>query len=146
LDERRRTAPTDLAGYLYALPALLLLDRLPTAMLGVGPSGEIAYANLACAEMLGYIDGEAVTHLALTQLLTGHSMLEPGDCVTTLQTAEGIVGWNHFQGYVVRTMVSKPLLVRASDPLLLLSITDVTEWHWESSARPGDHQRNGHSP
>jgi PAS domain-containing protein len=146
LDERRRPAPTDLAGYLYALPALVLLDRLPTAIIGVGPSGEIAYANHACAEMLGYVDAETVTRLALAELLTGHSAFEPGDCLTTLQTAQDVVGWNHVHGYVVRTTVSKPLLARALDPLLLLSIIDVTEWHWESKPRGGDRRVNGDGP
>jgi hypothetical protein len=62
------------------LPALLLLDRLPTAVLGVGP--------------------------------------------------HGIVLWNHANDYVIRTKVSPRLL--------LVSITDLTEWYWEST--------NGHSP
>ena len=40
--------------------------------------------------------------------------------------------------YVIRTKVSPTLLLRESDPLLLVSITDLTEWYWEST--------NGHSP
>ncbi|MDT5105311.1 MAG: hypothetical protein QOI25_2824, partial [Mycobacterium sp.] len=55
-ERRQQRQPTDLAGYLHQLPALLLLDRLPTAVLGVGHLGDIAYANPACAEMLGYVD------------------------------------------------------------------------------------------
>jgi PAS domain-containing protein len=132
-------------GYLYDLPALVLLDRLPIAMLGVGPLDEIAYANAACAQMLGYLDGETVARLPLAELLTRHSALEPSDCVATLQKA-GVVHWNHSQGYVVRTMVSKPLLMRASDQLLLLSIIDITEWLWASESAPTIHRTNGHSP
>jgi hypothetical protein len=52
-ERRRQQSLTDAQGYLRQLPALALLDRLPTAMLGVGHLGDIAYANPACAEMLG---------------------------------------------------------------------------------------------
>ena len=137
-ERRRQRQPRDLVGYLHQLPALLLLDRLPTAVLGVGPLGEIAYANPACAEMLGYVDGETVTDLSLPELLAGHSAVEPSDCVATLQRTEGIVQWNHAYDYVIRTEVSPTLLVRESDPLLLVSITDVTDLLWES--------KNGDSP
>ncbi|MBB5166656.1 hypothetical protein [Mycobacterium sp. AZCC_0083] len=49
-----------------------------------------------------------------------------------------IVLWNHANDYVIRTKVSPTLLVRESGPLLLVSITELTEWYWEST--------NGHSP
>jgi len=108
--------------------------------------GDIAYANPACAEMLGYVDGKTVTRLHLPELLSGHSALTPSDCVNTLRTAEGIVGWNHAQDYVIRTMVSPPLLLRDSDQLLLISITDVTDSLWESKPASGVHETIGHSP
>jgi len=88
--------------------------------------------------MLGYLDGETVTDLSLPELLAGHSAVEPGDCVATLQSTEGIVHWNHAHDYVIRTEVSPTLLVRESDPLLLVSITDVTDLLWEN--------KNGDSP
>ncbi|MGH3639937.1 MAG: hypothetical protein ACRDUX_13020 [Mycobacterium sp.] len=134
MGERRRQQPlTDAQGYLRQLPALTLLDRLPTAMLGVGHLGDIAYANPACAEMLGYPDGETVTRLQLPALLTGHEALAPADCLTTLQTAAAVVEWNHNQNYVVRTMVSAPLLLHETGTLLLIGVTDVTAWLWETS-------------
>ncbi|MDT5326597.1 MAG: hypothetical protein QOF25_3749 [Mycobacterium sp.] len=145
-ERRQQRQPTDLAGYLHQLPALLLLDRLPTAVLGVGHLGDIAYANPACAEMLGYADAKTVTRLHLPELLFGHSALTPSDCVNTLRTAAGIVGWNHAQDYVIRTMISPPLLLRDSDPLLLISITDVTDSLWESKPASGVHETIGHSP
>lgn len=129
------------------MPALLLLDRLPTAVLGVGMLGDIAYANPACAEMLGYVDGATVARLRLPALLAGHLDREPSDCVATLRTAnKTIVGWNHAQDYVIRTMVSPPLLVRESDPLLLVSVSDVTERLWESKPTSSSHLSNDDSP
>jgi len=137
-EQRRQRQPTDLVGYLHQLPALLLLDRLPTAVLGVGPLGDIAYANPACAAMFGYVDGETMTHQSLPELLAGHSTAEPSDCLATVRSPDGIVLWNHVNDYVIRTKVSPTLLLRESDPLLLVSITDLTEWYWDRT--------NGHSP
>jgi PAS domain-containing protein len=131
MEERRRETPAgDLSGYLRALPALLLLDRLPTAILGVALAGTIGYANPACADMLGYADAGLVTRLRLPELLAGLSHRSPSECVGTLRSAESIVSWNHAQGHVVRTTVSPPLLMRKSDPLLLISMLDVTDWLW----------------
>lgn len=134
MEERRKhQLPTDAEGFLRQLPALTLLDRLPTAMMGVGSHGEIAYANPACAVMLGYHDARMVTRLDLPKLLSGHEARDPADCLEALRTADAIVEWNHDQGYVVRTMLSRPLLVRATDTLLLIGITDVTAWVWETT-------------
>jgi PAS domain-containing protein len=56
MEERRRhPSPTSPKGYLDHLPASQLLNRLPTAILGIGLLGDIAYANPACAEMFGYV-------------------------------------------------------------------------------------------
>jgi hypothetical protein len=89
---------------------------------------------------------ETVTHLSLPELLAGHSAFEASDCLDTLRTTDGIVHWNHAQDYVIRTKVSPTLLVRDSDPMLLVSITDLTDWLWESKPASGIHQTNGHSP
>jgi hypothetical protein len=145
-DRRRQSQPADLAGYLRQLPALVLLDRLPTAVLGVGPAGDIVYANPACAELLGYIDGDTMTRLHLPELLAGQSALTPADCISVLQITDGIVHWNHAQDYVIRTKVSPTMLKRDSDPLLLVSITDLTDWLWESRPSAGVKETNGRSP
>jgi PAS domain-containing protein len=127
------TDPTDAIGYLRQLPALELLNRVPTAMLGVGPLGRIEYANRACAELLGYAEGATVTQLHLPELLVGHAALKPVDCLATLKAAPPIVEWSHREDHVVRTIVSAPMLLRSTDALLLVGITDITEWLWESS-------------
>ena len=57
-------------------------------VLNVGTLGNIDYANQACAELLGYVDGAAVTQLHLPELLVGHASLAPADCMAILRTAE----------------------------------------------------------
>jgi PAS domain-containing protein len=131
-DRRRQPQPADAVGYLRQLPALELLHRMPTAMLGIGTPGRIEYANQACADLLGYLDDNAVTELYLPELLVGYATRQPIDCVAALRTAPPIVEWIHSEGHVVRTIVSNPMLVRSSDALLLFSVTDITEWLWES--------------
>jgi PAS domain-containing protein len=122
-------------GYLRQVSALELLNRLPTAIIGVGPLGDIAYANPAFAEMLGYINATTVARLPLPSVLIGHEALTPSDCLRTLRTADSAVEWIHSQGYVIRTMVSSPLLVRETDTLLLIEVIDVTAWLWETNYR-----------
>ncbi|MDT5082276.1 MAG: hypothetical protein QOJ80_6913 [Mycobacterium sp.] len=145
-DRRRQPQPTDAAGYLRQLPALELLHRMPTAMLGVGTLGHIEYANQACADLLGYVDGNTVTQLYLPELLVGHATRQPVDCVATLRVAQPIVEWIHSEDHVVRTIVSNPMLVRSSDALLLFSVTDITEWLWESGRNSAVDGRIRHSP
>ena len=116
-------------------------------MLGVGPLGDIVYANPACAELLGYIDGAhddptAPARPARRAIRSSRR----ADCIAVLQITDGIVHWNHAQDYVIRTKVSPTMLKRDSDPLLLVSITDLTDWLWESRPGPGVKEANGHSP
>lgn len=128
--ERRHVQPAELIDYLYELPALSLLDRLPIAMLAVALRGGIVYANQACADMLGYIDGRTVARQPLTELLADGAGLSPADCVALLQSNRSTTVWHHTEDYTVHTRVSPPLLVRADDPVLLVSVTDLTEWIW----------------
>ncbi len=132
--ERRQVpSPTDAEGYLRQLPALALLERLPTPMLGVDLDGGIAYANPACAGMLGYGDAAKLGRCRLPRLLAGWEERTPADCVQTLRrSASAVVEWNHVEDYVIRGMVTPPLLLRDSDTLLLIGIVDVTDWLWET--------------
>ena len=43
-----------------------------------------------------------------------------------------VIDWLHAEGFAVRTVVSNALLLRATDPILLISITDITELMWTS--------------
>ncbi len=138
---RWQLAQANTAEYLQQMPALELLNLLPTAVLGVGLLGEIVYASPAFAEMLGYSDGRAVTRLPLPELLAGHGAVAPSDCLRTLRAADSVVEWNHRQDYVIQTMVSPPLLLRENDTLLLVGVTDVSDSLWDTNRRPAGRTR-----
>ncbi len=130
-ERRRRPPPRTPDGYLYELPALILLDRLPTPMLATGLDGVLIYTNPGFVTMLGYPDTTTLTGQPLSALLAGHSAAPRRDCVTALRDPGTVViDWRHTEGFPVRTVVSDPLLVRATDPILLISITDITELMW----------------
>lgn len=130
-DRRRLDQPTDLEGLLGHLPARVLLDRMPGAVMGIAPDAVVAYANPAAVSLFGYVDG-AMIGLDLSALLAGQAEATPADCMRLLEAAKDgdVVDWHHVEGYAVHTAVSAPLLLRATDPFLMLYITDVTELRW----------------
>jgi PAS domain-containing protein len=138
ISERRRQPPPRIPdGYLHELPALILLDRLPTPMLATGLDGVLIYTNPAFATMLGYRDTTALTEQPLPALLEGHSATPPRDCVTALRATDTLViDWLHAEGFPVCTAVSNALFVRATDPILLISVTDITELMWTAYTLP----------
>jgi PAS domain-containing protein len=132
-ERRRKPPPSTPDGYLHELPALILLDRLRTPMLATGLDGVLLYTNPAFATMLGYPDTNTVTEQPLPALLAAHSATSPRDCVTALRAAGAVgsfIDWLHAEGFPVRTVVSDALLARATDPVLLISIIDITELMW----------------
>jgi PAS domain-containing protein len=133
-ERRRQPPPSTPDGYLHELPASILLDRLPTPMLATGLDGVLIYANPAFATMLGHPGTTTLTEQPLPALLAGYSATPPRDCVTALRAAAGtvVIDWLHAEGFAVRTVVSNALLLRATDPILLISITDITELMWTS--------------
>ncbi|OIN81417.1 PAS domain-containing protein [Mycobacterium malmoense] len=133
--ERRRQPPPTPRDYLQQLPAIVLLNRLPTPTLAVGLDGELIYVNPAFAAMLGYPDANTLTGQPLSRLMAGLAHLPGHDCVTALRAAAGTVAeWCHVDGYHVRTVVSKALLTRVTDPLLLVTLIDVTDVLWSSKS------------
>jgi PAS domain-containing protein len=136
-ERRRQPPPSTPDGYLHALPALVLLDRLPTPMLATGLDGVLIYTNPAFATMLGYPDTTTLTEQPLPALLAGHSATPPRDCVTALRATDTmVIDWLHAEGFPVCTAVSNAPLVRATDPILLISITDITELMWTTHTLP----------
>ena len=130
-ERRRQPPPSTPHGHLHELPALILLDRLRIPMLATGLDGVLIYTNPAFATMLGHLDTTTLTEQPLPALLAGYSATPPRDCVTALRAAGTVViDWLHAEGFPVRTVVSDSLLVRATDPILLISITDITELIW----------------
>ena len=129
--ERRKRPPSTMGGYLSELPALIWLDRLPTPTLATALDGGLIYINPAFATMLGYPDTTMVTQQPLPALMAGHSATPPRDCVTALRTAGNmVINWLHAEGFSIATVISDALLVRATDPILLISITDINEATW----------------
>jgi PAS domain-containing protein len=136
-ERRRQPPPSTPDGYLHELPAWILLDRLPTPVLATGLDGVLIYTNPAFATMLGYPGTTTLTGQPLPALLAGHSAIPPRDCVTALRAAGTVViDWLHAEGFPVHTVVSDALLVRATDPILLISITDITEVMWTTPPEP----------
>jgi PAS domain-containing protein len=137
-ERRRRPTPITPDECLHALPALILLDRLPVPMLATGLDGVVVYTNPAFATMLGYHpDTITLTGQRLPALLAGHSATPPRDCVTALRAAGTVVvDWLHAEGFPVRSVISDTLFVRATDQILLLGVTDITELIWTNPPEP----------
>jgi PAS domain-containing protein len=138
LERRRRPSPSSPEEYLRALPALILLDRLPIPMLATRLDGVVVYTNPAFATMLGHHpDTIMLTGQQLPALLAGHAATPPPDCVTALRAASNaIVDWLHVEGFPVRTVVSETLYVRTADQILLIGVTDITELMWTTPLKP----------
>jgi hypothetical protein len=133
-ERRRRPPPPTPEGYLYQLPALVLLDRLPIPMLAIRLDGFVTYNNPAFATMLGHRhDTLALIDQPLSTLLDGHSATPPRDCLAALCAAHNhdlLVDWLHAEGFPVRSVVSESVFVRATDQILLIGVTDMTEMMW----------------
>jgi PAS domain S-box-containing protein len=137
-ERRRRPSPSTPVECLHALPALILLDRLPIPMLATGLDGVLVYTNPAFATMLGY-HPDTITLIGqqLPALLAGHSATAPRDCVAALRAARTVVvDWLHSEGFPVRSVISDSLFVRGTDPTLLIGVTDITELMWTSQLGP----------
>jgi PAS domain-containing protein len=133
-ERRLRPEPSTPHGYLCELPASIVLDRLPTPILATGLDGVVIHTNPAFATMLGHPDTTTLSEQKLPALLAGHSATEPRDCVAALRgVGTVVVDWLHAEGFPVRTVVSDALLVRATDLILMLSITDISEEMWSTS-------------
>ena len=137
-ERRRQPPPSTPDGYLHELPALILLDRLPTPMLATGLDGVVVYTNPAFATMLGHHpDTVMLTEQPLPALLAGYSATPPRDCVTALRAAGTVViDWLHAEGFPVRSVISDTLFVRATDQILLIGVTDITELMWTNPPVP----------
>jgi PAS domain-containing protein len=133
-ERRLGPQPSSPEPHLHALPAPILLDRLPIPMLATGLDGFVVYTNPAFATLLGHHrDTITLTGKRLPDLLAEHSTTLPGDCVTELRSAHNvIVEWLYAEGFPLRTVISETLFVRGADQILLIGITDITELIWSN--------------
>jgi PAS domain-containing protein len=134
----RRTRPeaTSVDELLQQVPARVVLDRLPAPVVGFGTDGATSYANPAFCAMLGYLDASTVLDRSVGTLLVGRECDSPKHSIAMLRSADGkIIDWIHSEGFPVHTLVSSPLLLRATDPLVMFSVNDVTELLWVDAPR-----------
>lgn len=137
MERRSGEHPTSTDGYLTQLPALVLLDRMLMPVIAVSGHGELAYANPAFATMMGHSDTAALTGRFLPELMVGREGQPAQASAEALGAARGtLVEWRHAEGYVVSTMVSDSMLMRSTDPLLLVSLHDMTEGLWTNPRHP----------
>ena len=47
-----------------------------------------------------------------------------------------VVDWLHAEGFPVRSVISDAVFVRATDQILLIGVTDITELMWTIPAEP----------
>jgi PAS domain-containing protein len=128
-ERRRRARPDTVVGYLDEVPARVLLDRLPIPAIAVGDDGVIAFANPACETMLGQLEIRLVGR-PLTEFLRIRPTTAP-EAVGDLRNAAGTTTvWAHPTNGIVKVIASQPLLLRADDPVTLVTLTDVTDWLW----------------
>jgi PAS domain-containing protein len=107
-------------------------------MLATGLDGVVVYTNPAFATMLGHHpDNVMLTGQLLPALLAGRSATSARDCVTALRGAGNvIVDWRHAEGFPVRSVISETLFFRATDQILLIGVTDITELIWTTPPEP----------
>jgi len=136
-ERRRRSRPDTIVGYLDELSARVLLDRLSIPAIALGDDGMIAFANPACQTMLGYGKISLVGR-PLTEVL-GMPRTNTAEALRNLRNAAGTTTvWAHPSNGMVKAVASRPLLLRADDPVTLVTLTDVTDWLWATETASCD--------
>ena len=115
----------------------MLLDRLRVPMLAIGLDGIVVYHNSAFGKMLGHGPDVTLVGYGLPALLDVHPTTPPSDCVKIIRAAgQVVVEWHHSEGFPIRSVISETLFFRASDEILLIGITDITELLWATPPEP----------
>jgi PAS domain S-box-containing protein len=128
--ERRRRGQQGMTPLetLRQMPALVVLERLPVATMAVTADGAIAFANTACAEMLGYDQDELAT-LRFPDVFQAVP-LDEAVLVAVRASADLVVELAHKDGSTVRARMSKSALQRNDDVVALAAFHDLTEDLW----------------
>ena len=116
-------------------PAEMLLNRLDTATIVIGLDGLVVYANPACERLLGYQTARTLEGQSLTALLAGQSETPARACIELLRDPDIVTNWNHSDGYPIATLASDPMLLHATDPMLMVSLMDVSDRVWSEVDR-----------
>ena len=117
-------------SHLDRLSALTLVNRLPVPTLVIGgDDGDIVHLNTACLNMLGHDDGGPLLGRPVTDIAgLRHRCTRPRDQIELMHYRVGsVMTWQHAQGHAVSTVVSPILKMRLFDPLLVVSLIELTE-------------------
>ena len=129
-DDRRRRNPATAEDYLEQLPALVL-RRLPVPALAVDRHGVISHANRALERMLGYGEG-GLGDGSVADFVDPQSSPNGAEAAAILHDFAGkVIELAHQNGFVVRALVSRSVLLRHDDPITLVCFEDVTERLWD---------------
>jgi PAS domain S-box-containing protein len=128
--DRRRSgsagdSPMDI---LMRLPAVVVLERIPVPLLAMARDGIILFANSSFAEMVGYRQDTLVGSVFPEILHTAPVVVAALSGVDAL--ANLVVELRHSEGWTVRARMSKSALVRADDPVVLVTFENLTERLW----------------
>ncbi len=113
---------------LKRLPAVVVLERLSVPSLAIARDGMILFANTAFADMVGYRrDGLAESALELIFRAEPAALcaLAGVDALANL-----VVELRHREGWTVRASMSKSVLMRCDDPVVLVTFDNMTERLW----------------
>jgi len=113
----------------------MLLSRLDFATIVVGLDGVVVYANPACERMLGYHTARTLEGQSLAALIVGQSGASPDDWIRVLRDPDAVTNWNHSDGYPIATLASDATLLPATDSMLMVTLTDVSDRVWSEVDR-----------
>jgi PAS domain S-box-containing protein len=127
--ERRRPSPGQQLPLeaLQQMPALVVLERLPTPALAIDQAGDIMFANGAFCDMLGYAPDELMA-MNFAELFYGLSA--DGTFAPFPSTAARLVELTHKHGHPVSASMSKSAMRRADDAVALATFADRSEELW----------------
>jgi PAS domain S-box-containing protein len=116
------------------MPALVVLERLPTPALAVDRAGTILFANVGFCEMVGYSTDEL---LAMKFDEIFYSLPANDRWVVLVGTdVPRLVELRHNHGHSVWAAMSKSAMRRRDDTVALIAFHDRTEELWSTSATP----------
>ncbi|MGB9227895.1 PAS domain-containing protein [Mycobacterium sp.] len=113
------------------MPALVVLERLPSPALAIDRAGAIVFANGAFCDMLGHPPDELLA-MNFVELLYGP--FADGTFAPFPSNAARLVKLTHKHGHPVVASMSKSAMRRADDAVALATFADRSEELWLNGA------------